>query len=264
MRSFTAAAVLAFASAPVAAEPPRVATHTCPNGLTVLVAENHSLPLVTIEVAVKNGSMTESPEYNGLSHLYEHMFFKANAVIPNQEAYLARARELGAQWNGTTNTERVNYFLTTTSPHFKDSMVFMRDAILSPLFDAKEFEKERVVVTAEIDRAESNPAYYLFHEVSKRVWWKYPSYKDPLGSRKAVLAATPDMMRTIQKRYYVPNNSVLVVTGDVKAAEVFAMADALYAGWKKTEDPFLKYPLVQHPPVPKTEVVLVQQPVKTV
>src|SRR5262249_31162856 len=123
---------------------PPIESHTAANGLTVLVVENHALPLITVEIAVKNGSMTEPPEYNGLSHLYEHMFFKANKAIPSQEAYLARIRELGISWNGSTSTERVNYFFTTTSDHYNDAMVFMRDAIVSPLFDAKELEKERV------------------------------------------------------------------------------------------------------------------------
>jgi zinc protease len=60
------------------------------------------VPTFTVEIAVKNGAMTEPPELNGLSHLYEHMFFKANAVLPNQEAYLARTRELGILFNGST------------------------------------------------------------------------------------------------------------------------------------------------------------------
>src|SRR5262245_45286645 len=104
----TSFAAAALALAPAARAAPAIQTHRCPNGLEVWVAENHALPLVTIEIAAKNGSMTEAPEFNGLSHLYEHMFFKANAVIPNQEAYLARMRELGMNFNGTTNTERVN------------------------------------------------------------------------------------------------------------------------------------------------------------
>ena len=251
-------------SIPALAVPP-IQSRILPNGLEVLVVEVPDSPLVTVEIGVRNGSMTEPPEYNGLSHLYEHMFFKANEVLPNQEAYLARGRELGLSWNGTTNTERVNYFFTTTTDHFADAMVFMRDAILSPKFDAVEFEKERVVVTGEIDRNESNPNYYFFHETEKAVWWKYPSRKDPLGDRKTVLTASVDQMRTIKDRYYVPNNSVLIVTGGVKAADVFAQAATLYAGWKPSkENPFKTYPLVKHPPLKKTELVLVEQPVQTV
>src|SRR5688572_28447041 len=80
------------------------------NGLEVMVIETHAVPIVTIELDVKNGAYTEGPEFSGLSHLYEHMFFKANKTIPSQEKYLRRLNQLGAQWNGTTSEERVNYF----------------------------------------------------------------------------------------------------------------------------------------------------------
>jgi zinc protease len=176
---------------------------------------------------------------------------------------MARARELGMSWNGTTNTERVNYFFTTTADHFGDAMVFMRDAIVSPLFDDKELEREREVVVGEIDRNHSTPTYHLWHDVTEKVFWKYPSYKNPLGDAKTVRAATAAKMRTIQERYYIPNNSALVVTGDVKASDVFARADQLYAGWKKGADPFVKYPLVKHPAIKQSEVVLVEQPVQS-
>ena len=72
---FGLTSLLCTTSAALAA-PPKIQTHMCANGLEVLVVENHSVPLVTIEIAAKNGSMTEPPEYNGLSHLYEHMFFR--------------------------------------------------------------------------------------------------------------------------------------------------------------------------------------------
>lgn len=256
------AAATFAASAPAYAAPP-IQEHTCPNGLTVLVAENHALPLVTVEIAAKNGSMTEPPEFNGLSHLYEHMFFKANKALPNQEAYLARARELGMSWNGTTNTERVNYFFTTTADHLDDAMVFMRDAIVSPLFEEKELAREREVVVGEIDRNMSSPHYHFWHEITEHVFFKYPSRKNPLGDAKTVRAATTAKMRTIQERYYVPNNSALVITGDVKAQEIFARADKLFSEWKKGPDPFVKNKLVTHPPLPRSEVVVIEQPVQT-
>jgi zinc protease len=244
------------------AGPPQVQEKVLANGLTVLVVENHALPLMTVEIAARNGSMTEPPEYNGLSHLYEHMFFKANQTLPNQEAWLARSNALGASWNGTTSQERVNYYFTTTSDHHDDIMAFLHDAIVGPKFDPAELERERVVVTGEMDRNEANPYYHFNQAVQKRVWWKYPSRKDPLGNRQTVLTATPAMMRTIKERYYVPNNSVLVVTGDVDAKQVFAEAARLYADWPRAKDPFVEFPLVRHPPIPYTSVVLVEQPVQ--
>jgi zinc protease len=243
--------------------PPPYAHHVCPNGLEVIVVERHATPLLTIEIAVHNGAMTEPPDYNGLSHLYEHMFFKGNAALPDQLAYSARLRELGMLFNGTTDDDRVNYFFTTTSDHYADAMVFMRDAITSPLFSKAELDRERVVVTGEMDRDESDPQFLLWRAVEQKVYWKYPSRKNALGDRKTVLATTPEKMRTIQKRYYIPNNSLLIVTGDVRADDVFAKADQLYAAWAKAPDPFVRFPLVKNPPLPRSEAVVVTQPVQT-
>src|SRR5258705_1880765 len=91
---------------------PGLTSKVLDNGLEVIVIENHAVPLATVEIAVKSGSFVESHEYNRLSHLYAHMFFYGNKVIPNQEKYLKRLNELGASWNGSTATERVNYHLT--------------------------------------------------------------------------------------------------------------------------------------------------------
>jgi zinc protease len=265
--SFALPAVLAAAvgayAAPASAAAPPYARHVCPNGLEVIVVERHATPLMTVEIAVHNGAMTESPDYNGLSHLYEHMFFKGNKVLPDQLAYSARVRELGMLFNGTTDDDRVNYFFTTTSDHFADAMAFMRDSITSPLFDKAELDRERVVVTGEMDRDEAEPGFLLWRAIEAKAYWKYPSRKNALGDRKTVLATTPEKMRTIQHRYYVPNNSLLIVTGDVKADEVFKKADELYAGWAKAPDPFVKFPLVKNPPIPRSEVVVVVQPVQT-
>src|ERR1041384_7448181 len=69
----------------------RILRQTLPNGLEVIVVPNRGVPLVTIEADVKNGSFTQSPEYEGLSHLYEHMFFKANSAYANPDEFVARA-----------------------------------------------------------------------------------------------------------------------------------------------------------------------------
>ena len=75
------------------------------NGLEVVVIENDKVPLVTIEIAVKNGAFTEDSNYNGLSHLFEHMFFKANKDYPDQARFIKRTQELGAIYNGSTGDE---------------------------------------------------------------------------------------------------------------------------------------------------------------
>ena len=102
-----------------------------PNGLEVIIVEDHSIPLVTIALAVKNGSYTEPPELNGLSHLYEHMFFKQNRAIANAEDYLRAIGQLGIAYNGTTREEVVEYYFTTTSPNlaYRDAVHERRGAL---------------------------------------------------------------------------------------------------------------------------------------
>ena len=236
-----------------------------PNGLEVIILEDHSIPLVTIELAVRNGSYTEPPELNGLSHLYEHMFFKQNRAIANAEEYLRRIGQMGIAYNGTTREEVVDYYFTTTSPNLRTAMQFMKDAARYPLFDEREFSREKEVVIGEIDRNESNPFFYLSQEINQRLFFKYPSRKNPLGNRQTVSGATTDMMRLIQQRYYVPNNSALVLTGDINPQEVLKMAQEFYGDWTKREkDPFVEFPLVEHPPLPKSEGAVIIQPVQNV
>ena len=253
------------ATAPARLPEAQLVDKVLPNGLQIIVLEDHSVPLVTIEFAAKNGSYTEPPELNGLSHLYEHMFFKANRAVKNQEEYLKTIGQLGIAYNGSTREEVVNYFFTTTSPNLRTAMQFMKDSALYPLFDDREFERERQVVIGEIDRNESNPFYYLGKEMNDRLFYKYQSRKQPLGNRQTVATATTAMMRLIQGRYYVPNNSTLVITGDVKPAEIFQMSQELFGDWARREkDPFVEFPLVEHPPLPKSEGVIITQPVQNV
>ena len=244
---------------------PEITSRVLPNGLEVVVLEDHSIPLVTIELAVRNGSFTEPPELNGLSHLYEHMFFKANRAIANAEEYLQKIGQLGIAYNATTREEVVHYYFTTTSPNLRTAMNFMRDASRYPLFDKGEFEREREVVIGEIDRNESNPFYYLNLEMTNRLFYKFPSRKNPLGNRQTVSTATTEMMRLIQSRYYVPNNSALIITGDVQPNEIYKLSQDLFGDWTRREkDPFVEFPMVEHPPLPKSEGAIVKQEVKNV
>ncbi len=239
---------------------------TLDNGLQLIVIEDHALPLVTVEIAVKNGAFTEPPEFNGLSHLYEHMFFKANKAIPSQERYLERTRELGLSWNGTTSDERVNYFFTMGSGRAEEGVKFMADALLTPLFNEEELVKERVVVTGELDRNEANPYFHLFQAMSARMFWKYPTRKDTIGDRQTILTATREKMEAMKARYYVPNNTALVLAGDITLDQAKTLANTYFGpqAWPKGKDPFAVDPIPAHPPLKKAEAFIVNQEVKTV
>ncbi len=242
----------------------RIRRDTLSNGLEVIVVENHGVPLATIEADSKNGSFTQSPRYEGLSHLYEHMFFKANAAYPEPEAFVARASELGAVFNGQTHEEQVNYYLTIPSDSTLQGMALLASAVRTPLFLPEELERERAVVIGEYDRNEANPAYAFQTATGKALWGSAWSRKNPLGERDVILATTPEQMRTIQRKYYVPNNMAILVTGDVNADSVFAAARRLFGSWPRAADPFTTDPIPPVPPLTASKGVVVEAPIQTI
>jgi zinc protease len=242
----------------------RIKRDTLPNGLEVIVVENHGVPIATIEVNARNGSFTQSPTYEGLSHLYEHMFFKSNATYPLPEQFVARASELGAVFNGTTQEERVNYYLTVPSDSTMPAMAFLASALRNPLFRADELERERSVVIGEYDRNESDPSYALTTAMGHALWGNAWSRKNPLGERAVILKTTPEQMRTIQRKYYVPNNTALIVTGDVTADSIFTAARRLLGDWPRAADPFTTDPIPAVPPLVGNKAVIVEQPINAV
>ena len=268
---------------------------TLPNGLEVIVLPDSSVPLVTVEIAVRNGSFTEPLEFNGLSHLYEHMFFKPHEAqllyncelalqnggdeyIRNANCaetfklrdrigsviYLNNQDQLNIK-NATTREEVVNYYFVTTSENLASAMRFISDAIRYPTFDEQELSEEIQVVIGEIDRNESNPFYYLNQTLNEKLFYKHPTRKLPLGTRETVSSATVEKMRLIQSRYYVPNNAALIVTGDADPQKVFEYAEAVFYSWpKRPVDPFKEFPLVEHPPLKVSAGYFEEQPVQNV
>ncbi len=226
---------------------------TLDNGLEVLTIEDNTVPLATIEITVRNGGYTESPEFDGLSHLYEHMFFKANKDIPSQEAYLERVNELGISFNGTTSGERVNYFVTLSSEKLNEGLEFMNSAIRYPLFLKQEMINENPVVDGEFQRAESNPVFFLLQDSNHKMWGDLYSRKNVIGDHDVILNATPEKMKEIQAKFYHPNNSLIVVAGNVKHEDVLKKVEAIYGDWKRSEfDPFEKYPIPEFKPLEKS------------
>jgi zinc protease len=234
------------------------------NGLEVIVVENHGVPLATVEIDVKNGSFTQSPQYAGLAHMYEHMFFKANEHLPEPDQFIDRAAELGAVFNGRTDEERVAYYMTLPADSLAGGMQAIADALRTPLFLKEELERERQVVIGEYDRNESNPFFKLQSEIGKKLYPGQWSRKNVIGDRDVILTVTPQKMREIQRKYYVPNNSVLVITGDVSPDSVFALAEKTYGDWPKGQDPFVADPIPAIPAIRKNDALIIEQPVGAV
>jgi zinc protease len=263
MAGLLAATMAAPASGQRAELEKRILRTILPNGLEVIVVPNPGVPLVTIQAAVRNGSFTESPEYAGLSHLYEHMFFKANADYPQPDEFVNRASELGAVFNAQTREEVVNYYITLTKDSVDAGMRFMASALKKPLFRADELERERVVVIGEYDRHESSPLFGFQNATNRALWGSAANRKDPIGERSVILSTTPEKMRFIQERYYVPNNTALIIAGDIMPQRAFALARETLGDWKRAPDPFVANPVPPTPLLQKDTALIVEAPIGT-
>jgi len=238
-----------------------IAQRELDNGLQVILVRNPTVPLVTVEIVVKTGATCESPKYDGLAHLYEHMFFKGNKTLPTQEAYKKRVRELGIIYNGMTSTESVRYFITLQKDKLEQGLKFMNDAIRFPLFNREELEKERNVILNEYARDEAQPDFHFRRNMDKLIYWEYFSRHNTIGFRDVIKSATPEKMRYFKNRYYNPNNSALIICGDIDLTNAFRLATKYFSTWERgPESDYTKLP--QHPAIEDKAIVITEKPTK--
>ena len=230
---------LPFCTAAEKTPVPHLYQYTLDNGLDVFVAENHSVPLVYIEVAVKCGAFTQTPQTAGLFHLYEHMMFKGNSLYKNAAAVTRALSQMGvAEWNGSTGVECVNYYFTVPASQLEEGLLFWNAAVREPLLDKMELQNEKQVVLSEIRGNFSDPGRILSAAKCRALFPAAPWKLDSGGSDVVVEKATVKQLKKIQKTYYVPNNAAVFVGGDVQPDEVYRLVSEIFGSWERGTDPF--------------------------
>ena len=257
-------ATIAIATDGMAAGAPIYKQGKLPGGLETVILEDHKVPLVTIVLAAKAGAMTETPATNGLTHFWEHMFFKGNKGLANQEAFNRRVRELGMIFNGDTSPEKVRYYFTLPSVFLEQGMEFMANAIMTPLLETSEIERERHVVLNEYDRDASQPGFELYKLKRKILYGTNGYLRDPLGERQIIANATREQLLTIKNQVFVPSNSCLLVAGDFNPKQLDGLIHKYFGEWRDPEGWHLPVP----PPFPSfppsKEVVMTHEEAKNV
>lgn len=206
------------------------------NGLQVIMVPSSKVALATFVLVFKAGAMTETPETNGLTHIWEHMFFKGNARLPKQEDFVRRVRQLGISYNGDTSAEMVRYYFTLPSVYLEEGMQFMADAIQTAKLNLKELEKERVVVLNEYERNASDPSFESSALRRKLIYGDQSYLRDPLGTKKTILSATVKQLQVIQKEVFVPKNGALMISGDFKVDEVKRLSNKYFGKWQNPKN----------------------------
>lgn len=215
---------------------------TLANGLEVIVAQSHAVPIATVEVVVRTGAFTQEPGDEGVAHLFEHVLFRAYGDEGRWNGEVAR---LDGMSNGTTTTENVTYYITIPSENVEKATRLMAGLVTDPKFRTSDLEEELRIVIGEYERNASDPQFALRDASERLLWGNAMGRKDPLGVPSILSKVPVARLRELYARYYVPNNSAVIVTGDVRPAEVFAWVAQRFGKWKPAADPFKVRPLTQ-------------------
>lgn len=194
------------------------------NGLTVLVQEVHTAPLVSVWCWYGVGSRDEGIGLTGASHWVEHMNFKGTTNIPREEMK-GIVERFGGMWNGYTWIDQTTY-LETAGRGALDQMLFIEaERMSNSLFDPEECESERTVVISELQGGDNDPEQVLDTELTATAFHAH-TYRHPtIGWLHDLQAMTREDIYTHYRRFYVPNNATLVVVGDVESDEVLRRAE---------------------------------------
>jgi len=204
-----------------------------PNGLTVLLHEDTSDPLVHVNVTYHVGSAREEAQRSGFAHFFEHMMFQGSANVGDEEHFRI-VTESGGTLNGTTNADRTNYFQTVPSNQLEtalwleaDRMGFLLEAVTQ-----EKFEVQRATVKNERGQNVENQPYGLVNE--RTIASLYPAghpYSWPvIGYPEDLDAATLDELRNFFLRWYGPNNATLVIAGNIDTQAALGMINKYFGG----------------------------------
>jgi len=215
--------MLLVAPAVHALEPP-VTEATLDNGLRILVLEDHRSPIATIQTWYRVGSRNEIPGATGLAHFLEHMMFKGTPTHGKGE-FAQLVEHNGGQDNAFTSHDVTSYYVNIASDRVELVLEIEADRMRNLLLDPKEIDSERQVVAEERrTRTEDDPDGYLSEEFLAAAFKAHPYGWPVIGWMGDIQRINPTELRAFYDRYYVPNNALLIVAGDVDTQRVITRA----------------------------------------
>jgi len=240
-RAFLVSTLLAAAGLPaLAAVPPPKLQYdisTLPNGLTVVLSEDHSTPIVHLGVWYHVGSKNEKPGRTGFAHLFEHMMFKGSKNVGPEE-HTSVIASVGGQSNAYTTDDETVFWQTLPSQYLPLASWLEADRMATLRIDRDTFVNEREVVKEERRMRVDNQPYGRLNEIIYDQTFTTHPYKHPtIGSMKDLEAASVDDVREFYQTYYVPENATLVIVGDFDMVQAKAIVSQYFGRVPKAEHP---------------------------
>jgi zinc protease len=235
MKRFAIAAIavaamgLSSAAAAQAASGPDVAHFTLGNGLEVVVIPDHRTPVVTHMVWYRVGAADETAGKSGLAHFLEHLMFKGTAKNP-QGLFSQVVATIGGQENAFTDSDYTGYFQRVSREHLKTLMEFESDRMTGLVLTDDVVKPERDVVLEEFNmRVANNPGARLQEQMEAALYLNHPYGRPVIGWKQEIEKLNREDALAFYRRFYTPNNAILVLAGDVTADEVKTLANETYA-----------------------------------
>src|SRR5258706_7746292 len=198
------------------------------NGLRVLLYPDPSRAKVTVNMTVLVGSRHEGYGETGMAHLLEHMVFKGTATHP---AVPKALQEHGAQWNGTTSDDRTNYFETmpATDENLEFGIALEADRLVNSNVKKEDLDSEMTVVRNEFERSENSPSSVLSKRI-EAIAYDFHNYGKPtIGNRSDIERVPIDNLKAFYRKFYQPDNAVLVVAGQFDEKRALELVEKYFA-----------------------------------
>lgn len=205
------------------------------NKLRVILAPMSNTEAVTLLVLVGVGSRYETKEINGISHFLEHMFFKGTKSRPEPGQVKKDLDKIGADYNAFTTKEATGFWVKTSAKDFDAGLDIVSDILLEPLFKKEEVEKERGVISQEIDMYEDSPKHKVQTVLESVIFGDQPVGWDIAGDKKSVASIKREDIVKYEMENYLSENMIVVAAGNFDKKEVFEKISKAFNQIKKGE-----------------------------
>jgi len=199
------------------------------NGLHVILHQDQSTPIVTVSVMYHVGSKNENPERTGFAHFFEHLMFEGTENIPRGE-YSNYVERAGGTLNANTSNDRTYYYEIMPSNQLEMGLWLESERMLHAKVDSIGIQTQKQVVIEEKKQTvDSRPYGTLLQETMKRAFKKHPYRWTVIGDPDHIRAAKDEEFQAFYKEYYVPNNAVLVIAGDIEINQTKDLINKYFA-----------------------------------
>lgn len=216
------------------------------NGLKVIMHKDNSTPIVAVSVLYHVGSKNEDPSRTGFAHFFEHLLFEGTENIGRGE-YMNKIQSIGGKLNAFTSSDQTYYYEIVPSNYLETALYMESERMLHAKIDSTGVNTQREVVKEEMRQRYGNQPYGTFYpEVLKRAYQEHPYQWAPIGSLDHLNAATLGEFMAFYETFYVPNNAILTIAGDIDYKQTEEWVKAYFSeiptGTKEIYRPKIKEP----------------------